>query len=226
MLGTFLKSAVSAAAGEIEFVGGSAIPVTGSKGEFTVSLTSLSGGLSSSAAAGDIVIACIAFDTLSDIDILCSGYTEVFDVISSRANFGVFYKVLSGADTEVVFDIGLNYGGAVCAVYVWRGVDASTPLDVTSQIVSTSGAPNPPSITTVTNGAVIVAIAGGYWDDPAELVIPSGMENGFVVQNGNENVIGIASYAQETAGIYNPNSFSIDADPVRVFAATMALRPA
>jgi hypothetical protein len=212
------------AVGGPEFVGGYVTRITGSKGEYSVPLTLLTGGLSSSPSAGDIVIFLyVAYSSAPDPDQGGLSYTEVVDVNFGSAKVNVYYKVLTSAEITIDWDLGVNYSDLVGAVYVWRGVDQSTPLDAST--VLTTGV-NPPSITTVTNNSIVIALVGG--DDGGEAVLPitiSGMENLFTYEY-NRPFLAIASYLQETAGSYDPPAFNPDEDPGGpTWSATLALRP-
>jgi len=61
-------------------------------------------------------------------------------------------------DTSISFtDSGADDHHVITA---WRNVDTTTPLDVTRTLAdATTGNPNPPSITTITNRAMIIPVA-------------------------------------------------------------------
>jgi hypothetical protein len=185
------------------------------------------------------VIACVAFRDSTNRNISCttSGYTEIADLFSNsnsnEAQLGVYYKVLSTAETSVGFGLGVAAEQASFAVHVWRGQNA-TPIDATTTTatgIGTTSRPDPPSITTATNGAVVVAVAAQAANTANSLTTPtvsSGMENFF--QSAVLNRIGIAieSIARPTAGAYNPaafGGFSTSAENGWC-AATIAIRPA
>jgi hypothetical protein len=62
---------------------------------------------------------------------------------------------------------GLTSGTTITHLAIaFRGVDLTQPLDVNTPSIAfnpSSGSPNPPAITTVTNGAMVVAL--GFLDD-------------------------------------------------------------
>jgi hypothetical protein len=232
----------SAAATGLQFVGAITNFVSDS-GTVTIScdLTSLTGGVSTSANAGDIVIGCIAVTTGTNRDLTCttSGYTEIADLYADDqddAQLGVFYKVLSSAETSVEFSLNttvFNSRPRFACAYVWRGMDTTTVFDATATTASVinTGRPDAPAITTVTDGAVVVAIgfgAAGNFSSTTALTAPSGMENFFSTFSTTNGTFGIASAIVETAGTYEPATFgggTTDADASYV-AATLALRPA
>lgn len=237
MLATFLKGATAAAPGlPLEFVGGTAVSSSTSTATPSFSLTSLTGGLASAPSIGDIVIACIAFKDTADRNIQCttSGYTEVADLFANSSNdshLGVYRKVLTEADTSVAFQLEVARTSRF-AVHVWRNINP-TPLDATTTVVASnsSGVPNAPSITTVTDNAIVIAVgaaAGASGSTLSNLTVPSGMENFFQVTASTNSCIGIASIARPSAGAYNPPAFGGgNNQSINSFCAvTLALRPA
>jgi hypothetical protein len=151
----------------IQYVGG-ATANTDASLSVTVSLTGLSGGLASSPAQGDFVIATLA--QVGSIDrnltVTTSGYTEAAEPYgndTADANVLTAYKRMGASpDTDVTLTSEGGGGALVAVVSVWRGVDAVTPMDVA--VTSASGGntdrPNPAAITPVTAGTVIVVTGG------------------------------------------------------------------
>lgn len=227
-----LRAAAGLSSEGLTFVGGRAI-LAAATASPSFALTSLTGGAATEPAAGDVVIACVAFKNATNRDITCvtSGYTELADAYSNSqqdGQLGVFYKVLVSAETSVTFNIQTTAISSF-ATHVWRNVNA-TPLDTTTTVSTMTGIPDAPSITTVTNDAVVIAVgaeAGG--NPPLDLAtptVPSGMENFFQVNDDDQIAIGIASIARPTAGAYNPpafGGFNSDAN-LGACAATIALR--
>ena len=156
----------SAAAG-LQYVGGMTGTGAANDRDVTFSLTSLTGGIASQPAEDDIVIVAGQLEQGANRAVAITGYDLSLDLYSSdsyRTNMTVGYKVM-GATPDTSFEvtssgISSNNAWAVCA-QVWRGVDTVTPMDVT-QVTSdgnnNSGIPNPPSITPVTAGAIIIAM--------------------------------------------------------------------
>jgi hypothetical protein len=236
MLTSRLKGASSAPApAGLVFVGGFA-DINSSTQTPSNTLTSLTGGIASAPASGDIVIACISMRNGTDRNIQCttSGYTELADIFSpdvASCQLGVYFKVLSTAETSVAFDLGVNDLSQFCC-HVWRNVNNSTPIDATTTTAElpNTGVPDAPSITTVTNNAVVIAVGSGNSSDnnPADpYTVPSGMENFFQALDVPENGIAIASIYRPTAGAYNPPAFGggIVFSNFAAAAATIALRP-
>lgn len=233
MLARFLSGASAAVSG-LQFVGGR----TYAEDEpLTVPLTSLTGGIATSPSAGDIVIVAVGFKNSTDRDIKAdlAGYTEVADLFAggvNNAHMAVFYKVLSSAETSVDIDLdGHDEGWAV--VHVWRGVNQTTPLDaITSTNTGIPGVPNCPAITTITDGAVVIAIGGAVYglspSNGVALTTPTGMTNFYTIAELGIFGIGIASILRETAGFYDPPAFGGGSTNTNnsYCAVTLALRPA
>lgn len=75
-------------------------------------------------------------------------------------------------------------------ISAWTGVDTTTPIDCSSGSATTAGGPwEAPSITTVTNGAVLLCF---YGDTDAEV----GTEPGGMTKDGANNGPGATAYLQ------------------------------
>lgn len=156
----------------LQYVGGNTGTKAGAtSGNSTVSLTALTGGLASSASAGDIVIAVFATGSIADRTLSITDGTNAYTLINTElyanstndTNLRVAYKVLTGADASVTFGpTGNAADAASMAVHVWRGVDTATPLDVASISATGTGTgrPNPAAITPLTPGAIVIVAAG------------------------------------------------------------------
>ena len=206
----------------LQYVGGTSNAGTGAS--YTVSLNgTLTGGLSSSPAAGDIVVVFSGFGNTASVAPTCTGnnsgaYDSASNALYSNdtwdTNFRAFYKV-QGSTPDTSLTIGrvnnTTYGGAT-TVHVWRGVNTTTPLDVTTTTTSasnqSSAALNPPAITPVTSGAIV--IAGGAGTMPAAGTAgytAIGTMSNTVTQYGNgstaDTSVIMASFAW-TSGPYDP----------------------
>lgn len=216
----------------LQFVGG-AVLTASSTSTPSFSLTSLTGGVSSSPSAGDIVVVAVSFFDNTDRDITCTttGYTELADLYangSADTQMAVYYKVLTTAETSVAFNTVSTPVTTVCAIHVWRNPNTITPLDVTSTTATstTSAASNAPSITTATDNAVVIAFgsavsAGGEF---TTLTAPSGMANFFQDSSATAGAA-VASAIVSTAGAYDPAAFGGGAPSGTFCAVTVALRP-
>lgn len=204
----------------LEYVG-----TLGRSGAGTISLTALTGGISASVAAGDVVFVLAAGDVnaTTNIDmsgvVTTSGYnlvTELYGNSTLDANFAVFYKVMGGSPDA---DVTLTSTAANSRVYVWRGADVTTPLDVTTTTATGTGAnPNSPSITPMTTGAVVLSL--GATTNYTTQTAPSGYGN-----VANNSVIVAASKAW-TSGAEDPAAWTGGSGGAYSYCAcSVALRP-
>ncbi len=152
----------------LQYVGGTSGVGSGTNTTYSVSLTSLVGGIASAPAEGDLVLVVTGWVNIVDgtpgVD--TAGYTplaELYANDSRDANMAVEWKIMGATpDTSVVAvgpGIGGDFYGVATVVQVWRGADQSNPIDVTTVTATgTNGAmPDAPSITPTTAGAVILA---------------------------------------------------------------------
>jgi len=159
--------------GQIQFVG-AATDNKATTSSSTIALNSgLTGGIASSVAAGDLVIAAFGCASTSDLTLSitdgATGYTligsELYSADTDDANLRVAYKFMGvSPDASTTFGgTGSSSNGASMVVYVFRGVDPGTPLDVSAVTATGQNSllTNPPSITPSTPGAFVVAV--GAW---------------------------------------------------------------
>ena len=225
----------------ITYVGGKAVGVLGRTTDLTISLADLSGGLDVTPSQGDFVVLCygIGSNSARTPSVVTSGYTPLGQVNAvfasvTQSRFNVFYKRMgSTPDTEVVVSGtgSTNDGGAV-SIHVLRGVDASTPLDVTSTSAIGSGTAraNPPAITPSTSGALVLASGFSGNANAGGTYTSSDLSN-FVTANADDNVNGSigAGTFEWSSGSFDPAVFTysgIDGSANSWAAYTLALRPA
>ena len=162
---------------------------------------------------GDIAIVAVACDnTLDGIadGILSAGYTNLNGPAGASPGRHVAYKAMGASpDTQVQVTADPAREAAV-AIQVWRGLGSS--LDVAVQSVTgASGMPDPPSATTVTNGAVRFII--GMLDDESVTDVTAPSEFGnltFVPTNAPSTqsaTVMMATKVEATAGALNPAAF-------------------
>jgi hypothetical protein len=220
----------------IQYVGhGTA--VTDGNTDTVVSLTALTGGLASSPSEGDLVVVYVGKTLQSDADMSLdtAGYTEVADLYANDtrdANLGVYYKFMgSTPDTEVRFS---SVGAAAenMHVRVFRGVDQTTPMDVTRTTATglNSSDVNPPSITPVTAGAWIVVGGAGAEVNDSSVTPPTGVSDALNTTN-NATWPGLMVTAIKTdwsSGAFDAGAWTnITANANASWAAcSIALRPA
>ena len=183
---------------------------------------------------GDIVLIGASCDAaITSAFISTSGYTS-FETHDTGANPGnAFYWKIMGAtpDTDITIAAAASTEFMACVLQVWRGVDTTTPNDVTPTVASSgAGMPDPPSITPTTNGCLIVAF-GALDDDnvASEVGAPSGYSNLLASDNSSnaDNATSmIASMEQATAAAENPGAFTSTTGTDAWRATTVALRPA
>src|SRR3989338_844965 len=186
VIGWIFGTGVLEAQAGLTFVGNNS--ATGSSASFTVDLTALTGGISTSAAAGDLVIVADGWTGTTDGDpgVGTAGYTEEADLYQDYGfdvNISVNWKTMGPMpDTSVSCNgSGSSTNGAVCLVHVWRNAASTTPMDVT--VVTAGGingsTPDNSAITPVTQGAVNVDVAMGTDDDNTLPTIsaPTGFSN-------------------------------------------------
>lgn len=225
----------------LQYVGGATATTVGAtSGNSTISLTSLTGGISSSAAAGDIVIAAYAGGAGGAVTFEITDGTNAYTLIAPQqysngstydTNLRVAYKIMGSApDTSVTFGPTKweNDAGAM-AVHVWRGVDTTAPLDVTptSATGTASSRPDAPAITPTTPGAIVIAVGGGAAATGA-VFTSSDLSNFRTATSADTHdaMIGIGSYAW-SSGAFDPAKFGGGTTGMgdSWAAVTLALRP-
>lgn len=183
-------------------------------------------------AQNDFVVACVGSQEASDANVTESSgtYAEQADLYSNDTNDTNFaaYTKLQGAtpDTTVSMDAG---GGAHAGVMmVLRGIDLTTPIDAATTTASgiDSGQTNPPSITTVTNDAWVLACGASAISD-ATVNGPSGYTDRVDVNSTSITVM-MARLEKATAGAEDPPTYTLETEAVARSwtACTIAIRPA
>ena len=160
-----------------------------------------------------------------------TGYTQIA-LYSHATNlfFGAWYKRMGASpDSSVVCrGNGQTDSATAYGCYVLRGVDTTTFADAaaTTAGLTVSTNPNAPSITTVTNGAWVIAVAGGNVYDTTPGTV-SGYSNQYVSASNDTADITVAGATLEksTAGAEDPAAWSSWAG-CKWYAITIAVRPA
>jgi hypothetical protein len=206
---------------------------------------SLVGTASGSAANGENVT--ITLPTCLQDDLVCvfgghgrvtnnagvstSGYTENTDLATNLRSSFSYKKMDVSPDTSVTCIGSTNTSDAtVYVVMVFRGVHTSSPIDATTTTATAlaSGMANPPAITTVTDGAAILA-CGHHTVDDATVTAPTGYGN-LVNVSRTESVPSSCAMAWKvlvTAGTENPSAYTNWTNEFGTWQAfTVALRPA
>ena len=225
----------------IQFVGGTGAGRAGSTSTASQSLTSLTGGIASAPAEGDLVIVVVATASQGrNPSCAISGWntigtqlnvtTQTYDV-----SLQVSYKFMgSTPDTSVTIPSTGNIDdGQSRRVLVFRGVDPTTPFDVSPVSATGTGTTrfNAPAITPTTAGAWIAIFGGGSAAaSTTALGTPSGI-SGWGAYNGadiNDGSAGGGYYDGWTSGSYDPAAPTTggSVNTANSWAAwTIALRP-
>lgn len=178
----------------------------------------------------------------SEVPVAPSGYTFVGTVYHTSAfQICVWYKVLDGTETDPVINISTSssyYGSAYgisVQTAIYRGVDQTTPFDVsyvTSTSAGTASSYVPNAVTTVTDGAWCLSIVGTT-DDNAIFSSPTqGFTERMSGANYDTNVwgdysFGLADYEQATAGLVSMLTWRQGINGTDSwYVITTALRPA
>lgn len=178
----------------------------------------------------DIVLA-IGGSRLSHVpSAVTTGYTDALAAVNNptgNEELWVGYKIM-GATPDTTF-VGTGTGTTVGIGYVtfyFRGEDTGTPID-TAATSAISGAastnPDPPSITTVTDNAIVLAAAVSTALD-STITAPSGYSNNTQANSVSVTVAG-AWKLISPAGAENPASWT-NWSSGNWIAACVAIRPA
>ncbi len=206
---------------QIEYVGGTIAGGTGRTSNYSLSINSLTGGIASAPADGDLIIAVFtstaanggpSTDKAYNID----GYTQISKVFvdgNRRINLFVGYKFVIGTETSINFIGGSgNIDDAFSsAAYVFRNV-SSTPLDVAvvQNTSPTTAIPTFSSITPVSANSRIVVIGAGGHQAGVQTYTSSGLSS-FLTNGGaddvNDATLGIGQF-NWSSGAYTPTSWT------------------
>jgi len=180
---------------------------------------------------GDLVIVVLASDAnlISD-GISTSGYTVLYKENAINPGQEVSYKVMTATPDTIVTILQEGTKDTAGLIQVWSGQHATTVIDTTTTTgTSGSGMPDAPSITTVTDGALVFAV--GMLDDDvvaSSVTAPSGYTNLLAAEAGTDEAgatVMIASKVVTTAGAEDPDVFGgSGSDQWR--SVTIAIRPA
>jgi hypothetical protein len=205
----------------IQYVGSAASGKVGATtGNSTVALnTGLTGGIASAVAAGDLVIAVFGSSSTADRTLSITDGTNAYTDVATEqyasstfdANMRVAYKFMGDTpDTSTTFGpTGAATDAGATAVYVFRGVDPTTPLDGVTPVPGSATNTSrvvPPDITPSTAGAFPV-FAGAAAHNGGVDTFTSGDLTGFLTNGGandtNDVTIGIGHINNWTTGATN-----------------------
>lgn len=225
----------------ISYVGGKGAGTAGQGGGSISLTTGLTGGSGGAPIAGDLVVVTVSIGTAARAPTTAistpSGYTPLTaqrtTATTYDTNIQTCYKIMTSTpDTAVTIPAsGNNADGISYTIQVFRGVDPTTPMDVTATYATGSGTnsnPNPAAITPTTAGAWIVCCGGGA--AAAGAVYTAGYLTNFLTYNGpdtNDGAVGSGYYTAWASGAYDPAAFGGgSANAANSWGATtIALRP-
>jgi hypothetical protein len=159
-----------------------------------------------------------------------TSYTALVQYTGSDPDYLISYKFADGTESGTGLTINRSNSRGAAVIQVFRGIDETTPFDVTYTTASSGGVngdPDAPSITTVTDNSMVVAI--GFLDDDSgvTVTVPSGYSNlnygESSASSGGDSVTMMASKLLATAGSENPPGFSTTGSDAWQ-AVTVALR--
>jgi hypothetical protein len=223
----------------ISLVGRKTFGAPGTIASPVISLTDLTGGSDTAPSTGDFIIVHYSIATASAdlaVGAATGGYTEQTELFandSSGTNLAIYTKFAGGTpDTSITLTPPGNsqyaYSGTI---WVLRGVDATTPMDVAVATATgtNSALANPPSITPTTSGAWVFGF-GSAAEDSLSTAFTSSDLTDFISDlqvDTNDSVSG-SGYIQWTSGAVDPAAFSITGGSTLASwaAVTMAIRPA
>lgn len=164
----------------------------------------------------DLVLIAVTGGPTAAID---TDYTLIHRYNYSNPDTYLAYRKLGASPDTTVTTHSID----AAAIAVFRGVDPVTPFDVPSlQIGGGTTGPNPPSVTTVTDGALLVASIAELND------ITGGSMAGFTLieeLHAGSEFVAMLSRKIDVASTYDPPAWSIVGLPIW-WAASTVLRPA
>ena len=232
----------------ISYVGGVAGGRAGSTGTTTQSISgTLTGGSNSSPSAGDLVVVwcSAAADTTAAATQTVSGNTSgTYNTETQQSQLGTTYDAyaqlnwkVQGSTPDTTLTIpssGSARNAQRWAIHVFRGVNSTTPWDVTSTTASgtASGRPNPPSITPSTAGAWILWLGHSAAATGAAYTAPTDFATnwlGGTTSDTADDMDGFGYYTGWTSGAYDPAAITAGGTTNAAdawVAKTAVLRPA
>jgi hypothetical protein len=193
------------------YVGGSIAVLGSTPTTYTITLTSLAGGVATAPSADDFVFVMFGHADRTDRILtvttptytqLTEGYINNTGATGQDLNYYFGYKVLTSSDTEIVVNNGVSITGrtSVYGVHVWRNIDTANPIDASLGVyLVTNAGPRPfiPSVSPTNRNAVIIGgaiasmpntVAGDF----STLFLNNFIENS-VVNVSSGSVIGLGS---------------------------------
>lgn len=180
---------------------------------------------------GDFLVAAFIYNTPQAMTLATESgrWTQAANIIQTAtvsASMCVAYGFLESSDRTIA--CSTTSAGAIGLTQVWRGVDASTPLDVAVATASGIDAhrPDPPSVTPTTSYSKVIAIGAGKKNVSLSITLSAG-SLGDVIKDQSGTSAGLMGSVDWTSGAYNPSGFTStqsDGAGDAWVAATMVLR--
>ncbi len=184
-------------------------------------------------AAGDVLVASITGDLNPNMATVPVGWTPIVNGLginsssTSGARVFVYYHVVGASDPASymwMLSTAVKWGGGITG---YRGVNNTTPLDtsVTTAVDATYNATSitAPSVTTASNGAMLIGGVGCDCASPVISSAPSGWTQRWQAAGGQ--IAELADRAQTLAGAAGTATWTLSA--ARAVAAWQtALKPA
>lgn len=243
-----------AAAKRIFYVGSRVEGFLGQNTDLTVNLTGLTGGIATAPATGDLVLVCFGVSAAAGVvnttpfqdgwttqtfypnPFLDNGNNFIFADDTYDANIAVGYRRMGATpDTTVTFQSGTNSANNAGAVYisVWRGVNSTTPLDVTPIVAraqTNTVIVDANAITPTAAGSVIVVCGVGAHIAGTQTYSSSDLTDFRTVGSNDTNDVTIGGgYKDWVGGAFNPAAFTYSgtsANTNSCVSVAIALRPA
>lgn len=179
-----------------------------------------------------IIIASSTYDSIAP-DVITAGWDLLFNRLYTAGVHDywvtIHYKWMGTTpDTSVTMQ-GTNRSTCDSAIaYALRGVDLATPFDVATVSTAGQSSPNPAAITTVTNGAMVIATQGQRSIAPTTATGPTGYSNfeKHIQYDTYNNALVAANKIVGTAGSEDPGVFpDWGTSSTAYVTATLAVRP-
>lgn len=241
------KDIVLAAAGggqtttAIQYVGGKTVTITAPSSDTTISLTNLTGGVSSAPAAGDVVIVSYAIGSggvgYRSPNVTSNTYTALATLFSDDTrdtSLYVGYKQMGATpDTSVsVTRTGnADYGGVV-AIQAYRYCDDNFPIQQAANTATffNTVRPTPPTITPWDGDCVAVIVGAGAHQEGNVAYTTTGLIN--FISSGSADTVTDASIGMGfrviQSGSYSPNRFNFPQSDSTFYSSagvSVALKP-
>lgn len=209
-----------------------AITLVGSNSASVVAASATDVNLPAGLQENDIVVVALACDNAltGSEGIATAGYTKNVTSTNGAPGHQIGWKRMGASPDSVVSIQGEGSARTAVAIQAWRGVDATTAIDVAAVSASGTSAsmPNPASNTTVTDGALRIVTGHIDDDETAATSAPTGYSN-LINQFADgaaaaSATVMMASKISATAGAEDPDAFG-GTNTDNWFAYHFALRP-